>query len=330
MKGSTNDHKEIVIFSSEDGEISVQVDIRGDSVWLNLNQISELFERDKSAVSKHLKDIFKSGELEKNATVAKNATVQQEGSRKVTRTIEYYNLDAILSVGYRINSKRGTQFRKWATRVLNQHLIKGYSLNQKKLLETKLSDIERSLSLLTRTIQQKDTLSDISTEAIHIIQAYAKSWTLLLDYDENSFQTPENGNKSPLHLPYDSCVKAITQIKRELMKETPKSTLFGQERSGQLEGILGNIEQTFDGRPLYETAEERAAHLLYFIIKDHPFSDGNKRIGSFLFLLYLQINSIKPEKVFTDAALVALALLIAESKPTEKDLLIKLIHNLIS
>jgi death-on-curing family protein len=293
-----------------------------------LNQITELFERDKSVISKHIKNIFADGELDSRSTVAKYATVQTEGNKRVTRQIEHYNLDAIISVGYRVNSKRGTLFRQWANSVLKSYMLDGYALNQKSLITKGFSDLEKSISLLSRAISQQEQISHVSQAAIRIIQEYARSWSLLLQYDEKQLKLPTTIHSDRKSLSYEICLSCISDLKKQLMTKKEASDIFGIERARGLESILGNIDQTFASQPLYPSAEEVAAHLLYFVIKDHPFTDGNKRIGSFLFLLYLSLNELKSDTM-NEVTLVALALLVAESKPAEKEFIIPLIVNLL-
>lgn len=318
---------EIIIYE-EKGKILVDVLVEDATVWLSLNQLAELFERDKSVISRHLKNIFDSGELERVSTVAKNATVQIEGGKSVERKIDFYNLDAIISVGYRVNSKRGTQFRQWASRVLQKYLIEGYVLNQKKLLSKGLQELEQSFKLLSRTLCKQEKLSDVSKETIQIFHAYARSWELLLQYDAQNIEIPSSTNLNSTPLEYEYFVSCISDFKSELILKEEASNLFGIERESGLKAILGNLSQTFSSEPLYPTIEEIAAHLLYFVIKDHPFVDGNKRIGSFLFLLYLRMSQIPLAKI-NEVTMVALALLVADSDPSEKNLIIPLIMNLI-
>lgn len=325
---------DIAFFEAPDGEIRLDVRLERETVWLSLKQMAELFDRDKSVVSRHLRNIFDAGELEREATVAKNATVQKEGGREVVRDIEYFDLDAILSVGYRINSKRGTQFRKWATRTLRDHLVQGYTLNEHRLREKGLTEMEQAVRLLARTLSNHELINDQGQAVLDVVTRYARSWRLLLQYDENRLpESPPHPTRPVAELSLDESRRAISGLKQVLMEKSEATSLFGQERGDALDGILGSIEQTFGGEPLYPSVESRAAHLLYFIIKDHPFSDGNKRIGSFMFLLYLDRNGLltKPDgsACFSDNALVAVALLVAESDPAHKDLLIRLILNLL-
>lgn len=272
---------EIVIYTAKDGHIELDVNLAADTVWLSLAQMVQLFGRDKSVISRHLRNIFKINELDREATVANFATVQKEGDREITREIEHYNLDAILSVGYRVNSKEGVQFRKWASQVLKEHLIRGYTTYDKRLAERGLHELQQTLQLLQKTLVHHDMVNDLGQEAIQLILAYTKTWHLLLAYDEDQLKLPEPGINTTSKLTYTMALSAIAALKTDLGARNEATQLFGQERDGGLASILNNIEQTFGGVHLYKTNEEKAAHLLYFVIKDHPFVDGNKRIGSF-------------------------------------------------
>jgi len=319
--------QDLIIFKTEAENISVDVKLEHDTVWLNLNQLAQLFEKDKSVISRHLKNIFKEKELEQSSVVANFATTAADGK---TYQVDYYNLDAIISVGYRVNSKRGIQFRQWASRVLKDHLVQGYSLHQQRLYEKGIDDLKRAMDLLSQTLQRQSLVHEVGLHAIEIINRYAKTWHLLLAYDENRLSLPTPLNESTQTLEYEAALLAIHDLKETLIKKEEATALFGQQRDHhQLQAILGSIHQTFAGSFLYPSCIERAAHLLYFVIKDHPFVDGNKRIGSFLFLVYLQFQE-SPLQRIDDLTLVALALLIAESDPKDKDLMIKLIMNLIT
>ncbi len=324
------EHGEIILYQSKDGRAAMDVYLADDTVWLTLNQMSELFERDKSVISRHLRNIFQTGDLDKQSTVAKNATVQIEGDREVTRDIDWFNLDAIISVGYRVNSKRGTQFRIWATTILKDHLVKGYTLNQRRLAETGIKEAQQVLSLLSNTLDSHDLINDEGRLVLSIVNRYARTWQLLLQYDEDNFPATKTGQITTTILDIDKVRLAITSLKQELDIKGESTNIFGNERGDGLAGIIGAIHQTFGGQDLYPSIEEKAANLLYFVIKDHPFTDGNKRIGSFLFLLFLQMNGLLETKKFDNKALVALALLTAASDPGQKDLLIRLIINLLS
>ena len=313
------------LYSAPDGQGTIEVLVADESVWLNLKQIAELFKRDKSVVSRHIKNIFQSAELEKYQVVAEFATTAADGK---TYQVEYYNLDMIISIGYRINSKQAVQFRQWATQVLKSHLLKGYSLNAYELSKQSLHELYQALDLLKRTLDQSVHILDIGLDAIRIIQYYARSWSLLLQYDENRLRITEKNEFLGFRLEYPQAKEAINSLKNNLIDKQEATKLFGQEKDNTLIAILGNIEQTFDGTFLYASIAERAAHLLYFIIKDHPFTDGNKRIGCLLFLLYLDLNNCLSDKL-NDSALVALTLMVATSDPKEKTLIIRLIVNLI-
>jgi prophage maintenance system killer protein len=312
----------------------VSVRLEGETVWLTLDQMAALFQRDKSVISRHLRNVYQNGELDRKATVAKNATVQQEGRRRVERLMESYNLDAIISVGYRVNSKRGTQFRIWATRTIRDHLIQGYTLHERRLRERGVAELEQAVQLLSRTLTNQALVSPEGKGVLDIVSGYARSWLLLQQYDENRLGIPEQRHPAKVSISYDQAREAIATLKARLLEGGQASALFGQERGGQLAGILGSIEQSFGGQSLYPSIEEKAAHLLYFVIKDHPFSDGNKRIGSFLFILFLRANGYLNDATgaprINDNALVALALLTAESQPQNKDLMIRLIVNLLA
>ena len=317
---------EIVIYQATDGKSSLEVRLYEGSLWLSLNQISELFDRDKSVISRHLNNIFKTSELHREAVVAKNATTAADGK---TYQVEYFNLDAVISVGYRVNSIRGTHFRIWASSVLKDHLIKGYTVNEKRLAEKGLSEMEQAVDLLSRTLQKYEFVSDEGQAILEIVNQYAKSWSLLLQYDENRLERPKDLNTVATRLEYLQSKAAIEMLKSELIEQDEATLLFGQERDQQMKGIFGNILQTFGGQDVYPSIEEKAAHLLYFIIKDHPFIDGNKRIGSFLFIMFLRENEIFEDAGINQNGLVALSLLIAESDAGQKDLLVRLILNLL-
>jgi prophage maintenance system killer protein len=315
---------EVVIYKAKDGHIEISVNLSAETVWLSLNQMSTLFGRDKSVISRHLSNIFKTHELARNSVVANFATTASDGK---IYEVDYYNLDAIISVGYRVNSKEGTYFRQWASNVLKEHLIKGYTTYEKRLAERGLEEMQRSVELLHKTLIRHDLVNDIGAETTRLIMSYAKTWHLLLAYDEGKLPLPPKGRKPLNSLDYDAAVKAITQLKFELSSRREASELFGNEREKGLQSILGNIEQTFGGKMLYTTAEERAAHLLYFVIKDHPFTDGNKRIACLMFLIYLKLQNrvIK----LNENGLVALALLVAESNPSQKYMMVRLTVNLL-
>jgi len=325
---------EIVVYQAPDGEVRVDVRLERETVWLSQRQMAEIFDTSSDNVGLHLKNIFGEGELEEAATTEESSVVQTEGRRQVRRRVKHYNLDAIISVGYRVNSKRGTQFRIWATRTLREHLLRGYTLNERRLAERGLGEIEQAVGLLARTLTSQEQVTDEGRAMLDVVQRYTRSWRLLLEYDEQRLtQRPEKPVAPPASLSLEDARAAAARLREDLGTRGEAGALFGQERGGALAGILGAIEQTFDGDPLYPSAQERAAHLLYFVIKDHPFGDGNKRIGTLLFLESLRRNGLllrtNGEPRLADNAMVALALLIAESEPAQKELMIRLVLNLL-
>ena len=319
---------EVVVYETPDGKMRVDVKLEQETVWLTQRQMAELFGRDRSVITRHINNAFQEGELAAEATCAKFAQVRSEGGREVAREIDHYNLDVIISVGYRVKSLCGTQFRIWATHTLRDHLVRGYTMNERRLAERGLEEARETLNLLTRTLQNQTLVDDTGQAVLELISGYADTWRLLLEYDEDRLATPSGTKQSTSALDFDSVVKVVAEFKCNLMSKNEASSFFGNLRGETLQGILGNIEQTMFGEPLYRSREEKAAHLLYFVVKDHPFTDGNKRTGSLLFLLYLKqeevAHSINPQ------ALTALTLLIAESTPTNKDMMIRLIMNLLS
>ncbi len=321
---------DILIFEASAKQ--VEVHLKGDSLWLTQNQMADLFDVQKPAISKHLKNIFASGELEEAATLSKMETVQREGKRTVSRQVEHYNLDAIISVGYRVNSTHATRFRQWATRVLREHLVQGYTLNQQRLAERGV-EFEQALALLSRTLANQQLVNADRAAVVKVIADYARSWSLLQQYDEQTLASqiqPQN-NMQPLALA--DVLAAIAQLKAELIAKGEASDLFGQLRGEGLASSIATIEQGFGDELLYPNIASRAAHLLYFVIKNHPLADGNKRCGSFLFLWYLRLNQhllAKPvEQLINDHTLVALALLVAESLPAQKELMVRLIEQFV-
>lgn len=320
----------IVIF--ETGDQPVQVRLEGETVWLNLQQLAELFARDKSVISRHLRNIYSEQELMRDATVAKNATVQLEGGREVQREIDYYNLDAIISVGYRVNSARATRFRQWATGVLREYLVEGYSLNQHRLKERGI-EFEQALDLLSRTLANQQLVSAQGEAVLGVIADYARSWSLLQSYDEQSLASKSAAQSGMQSLDLEDVLAAIGQLKADLIAKGEATELFGQLRGEGLASAIATIEQGFGDELFYPNVASRAANLLYLVIKNHPLADGNKRTGSFLFLWYLRLNQhllARPvEALINDNTLVALALLVAESKPDQRELMVKLVEHFV-
>jgi prophage maintenance system killer protein/prophage antirepressor-like protein len=314
---------DIVIFEGD--ARAVEVRLEGETLWLTLQQIADLFGRDKSVVSRHLRNVFAAGELVREAVVAKNATTAADGK---TYQVEYFNLDAIISVGYRVNSSRATRFRQWATRVLREHLTQGYSLNEHRLAQQGLTELEQAVALLGQTLTRQALVSDLGQEVVQLILGYARTWRLLQDYDRGELGVPAGARPARGILALAEAQRALDALAGELRQRGEASELFARDRADGLASILGNLEQSMFGEPLYRTREERAAHLLYFVIKNHPFSDGNKRSGAFLFLLYLRQEGMR--LTLNEQGLTALTLLIAESDPKAKDLMVRLTMNLIA
>ena len=316
---------QVILYKASDGKIRLDVHLEQDTVWLTQAQMAELFGRERSVITKHVQNVFREGELDTNSVCAKFAHTAQDGK---TYQVDHYNLDVIISVGYRVKSNQGTAFRQWATRILREYLVQGYTFNQARLAERGLNEARQTLDLLARTLQNQALVDDTGRAVLELITSYADTWRLLLEYDEDRLIPPSSARPSVGVLDFTRASNAIADFKRELMARKEATQLFGNLRGEALQGILGSIEQTMFGEALYRTREEKAANLLYLVIKDHPFSDGNKRIGSFLFMLYLQqegmVHKINPQ------ALTALALLIAESAPVAKDLMIRLIMNLLA
>ena len=319
----------IKIYQSENGHTQLNVQLDRDTVWLNLNQMVELFERDKSVISRHIGNIFRENELVKNSVVAKNATTAADG--KVYQ-VDYYNLDVIISVGYRIKSKRGTQFRIWANKVIKDFLIKGYALNEQRLSQQneQLKELQESVKILGDVLNIKPLSNDESTGLLRIISEYAYALDILDQYDYQKLEIRNTYGKETYRITYEEAMAQIMTAK----KAHGNSDLFGREKDDSFKSSISTIYQTFDGTELYPSMEEKAANLLYFITKNHSFSDGNKRIAAFLFLYFLERNGILKDengnKRIADNALVALTLMIAVSKPEEKETMVKVIVNLIN
>lgn len=315
----------IELYKSSNGETQIEVRFENETVWLSLNQIAELFNRDKSVISRHLKNIFSTEELNKNSVVAKNATTALDGK---TYQVDFYNLDAIISIGYRVNSKQGTQFRIWATKRLKEYLIQGYSINQNRLKE-----LNQLIQIIAETDNNANEINE-TKGLLNILTKYTKSFILLNQFDSNNLELKSLSENITYEIDYNEACKVISELKIKLIEQKEATELFGNQKDKSFEGILRSITQTFDGIYLYPTIEEQASNLLYFVIKNHPFSDGNKRIGAFLFIWFLEKNKHllknNGENKINDNALIALALLVAQSNPNEKELMIKLICNLIN
>ncbi len=314
---ATDKQDSLIFYKSEDGNIQLNVKLEKDTVWLTQSQMSNLFGVDRTVIVRHIRNIYKSAELCEDATCAKNAQVQEEGGRTVRRTIPYYNLDMIISVGYRVNSKNATQFRIWATSILKQYLIKGYAINDQRLQQ--LGEVIRIMKRTQNELDAKQVLS--------VIENYSTALTLLDDYDHQCMKRPE-GSKTTYVLSYEECRNLIDQ-----MRFNADSDLFGHEKDDSFKGSIGNIYQSFGGEDVYPSLEEKAANLLYFVTKNHSFSDGNKRIAATVFLYFLDKNGIlydeNGNKRIADYTLVALTIMIAESRTEEKEMMVSIIMNCI-
>lgn len=323
---------QIIIYQTPDNQTQVEVQFEGETFWLTQEQIAILFERDRTVITKHLKNIFKEGELVEDVVCANFAHTTKHGALKgktQEKTVKYYNLDAILSVGYRVNSKRGTQFRQWATQRLKDYLVQGYAINQKRLEELgkMVQLIEQSGKTEALQLQEAKGLLDI-------LSHYTRSFVLLNQYDSHNLQTDKLNENITYEIQYDEAKAAIAELKKQLIAKQEATELFGNEKDEGFRSSLQAIVQTFGEQYLYPSIEEQAAHLLYFVIKNHSFSDGNKRIGAFLFIWFLEKNKHRfkqsGELKINDNGLTAIALLVAQSNPEEKELMVKLIINLIN
>jgi prophage maintenance system killer protein len=330
----TEDHLEqqaldqVILFQAADGQVSLDVRLEEDTVWLSQAQMAELFGRERSVITRHVRNVFREGELPEQSNVH---FLHIAGA---DRPVGFYNLDVIISVGYRVKSPRGTQFRIWATQVLRQHLIQGYTLHQRRLQERGLGELQQALALMARTLSSRGLVSDEGQAVLEVVQRYSRAWRWLLAYDEDRLPPiTAEPDGSPEALKLEEAQRAIETLRADLARCGEATPLFGLDNRQALGGILGAIEQTFDGQPLYPTAQLRAAHLLYFVIKDHPFADGNKRIGTLLFLEFLRRNQLlllaDGQPRIADNGMAALALLIAESAPQQKELMIRLVIALL-
>lgn len=320
---------EIVIYQAQDGQTSIDVRLEKETVWLTLNQLATLFNRDKSVISRHISNIFKESELDANSVVAKNATTGPDGK---TYQVEHFNLDVIISVGYRVKSPQGTQFRIWANKVLKDYLIKGYSVNEKRLKEQsqQLEQLKQTVKLLGNVLENQPLNSDQANGLLKVITDYTYALDVLDQYDHQVLEIRETTKDEFFRISYKEAMAAINGLRDKF----GGSSLFGNEKDESFQGSLAAIYQTFGGEDLYRSVEEKAAHLLYFVIKNHSFSDGNKRIAAFLFVWFLEKNKLlykeDGSRRIADNALVALTLMIAESKPEEMEMMVKVVVNLIN
>ena len=320
----------IVIYQTEDGQTQIDVRLENETVWLTQAQMVELFQTTKQNVSLHLNNLYKEGELKKEGTVKEYLTVQQEGKRKVSRIVKYYDLDVIISIGYRVKSKRGTAFRIWARKVLKDYLVKGYAVNE-RIRKEQIGELRQLVGMLGRTIQSQPLLSTDETNALfEVVTDYTYALDTLDNYDYERLAIDKTTKDEPFHATYENAMEAINGLREKFSG----SVLFGNEKDDSFKSSIGQIYQTFGGEELYPSVEEKAAMLLYLVTKNHSFSDGNKRIAATLFLWFLNNNGIlyreDGSKRLADNTLVALTLMIAESRTEEKDVMVKVVVNLIN
>jgi prophage maintenance system killer protein len=316
-------NNKVVIYQAKSGAIELRGDFAKETVWATLDQMAGIFGRDKSVISRHLKNIFNEGELTRISVVAKNATTAADG--KIYQ-VEYYNLDVILSVGYRVNSKTATQFRQWATKTLRTHIIDGYTINKSRIVKNYavFLDAVEKIKLLLPESGTVDAKS-----ALELIKMFADTWVSIDAYDKDAFPT-SGASKKQVSITASELASSLLEFKVELQKSGQAGDLFGAERqTGSVAGILGNVLQSFGGKDLYPSVDEKAAHLLYFMIKNHPYSDGNKRHGAFSFIWFLKRTGLLRTDKMTPTALTALTLFIAESDPAHKDRMIGLVLMLL-
>jgi len=325
------ENSEIIIYQTEDGSTRIDVRMENETVWLSQAQMVELFQTTKQNVSLHINNAFAEGELTSEATVKEYLTVKNEGNRRVTRSVLYYNLDVIISVGYRVKSLRGTQFRRWATGVLRNHLVQGWTLDRARF-ERNAAELEAALALVRKAARSPDLLAETGRGLVEIVSRYTQTFLLLQRYDEGLLTKPD-GTTGGVTPSLDEVRHSIASLKADLMSRGEASDLFGLEHGDALAATLGNLDQSVFGEPIYPTIERKAAHLLYFIIKNHPLVDGNKRSGAFLFVDFLNRNNAlirDNQPVINDVGLAALALLVAESAPAQKETMIRLIENMLA
>jgi len=314
----------LVIYQAPDGAVELEVRLEGENLWLSQRQMSSLFAKDTDTIGLHLRNIFEEGELEESATTEDSSVVQQEGKRKVKRTVRFYNLDAILSVGYRVNSKRGTQFRIWATRVLRDHLLQGYTFNQRRLKE-----LNQAVELITETANRRDISGDEAKALLAVVGDYNRALELLDDYDHKRVDRPPARGTVIHTLGYEEALRIVDRLR----STSSKSSVFGVAIDKGLESALGAIMQTAGGAEVYPSLEEKAAQMLYMVVKNHAFVDGNKRIAAALFLWFLERNGAlitgNGQAIISNATLVAVTLMIAASRPEEKDVLVHIVTHLL-
>ena len=316
---------DIVIY--EDGNIELKVEFDGETVWLRQNEIAQIFDKDRTVITRHINKILKDNEVDEKSNVQKMHIANSD------KPVKFYSLDIVLAVGYRTNSAKAIKFRQWASKILKQYILHGYAINKTQLQQKKLDELTQTLQLIQQSLETKELSTVEAKGFVEIISNYAKSWALLQGYDDQSLQDVVEHRESKFILDYDEAQEAIAELKKVLMLKGEATQLFGQEKAGEFKGNLLNIYQSFGGEDLLPSMEQKAANLLYYVIKGHPFNDGNKRIGAYLFVLFLHKNGIlhksNGEAKINDNALASLALLVATSAPDQKEIIIKLVMNML-
>ena len=311
----------------EDGNIELKVEFDGETVWLRQNEIAQIFDKERSVITRHINKILKDKEVDEKSNVQKMHIANSD------KPVKFYSLDIVLAVGYRTNSAKAIRFRQWASKVLKQYIIEGYALNKKQLQRKKLDELTQTLQLIRQSIENSELGNQEAKGFIEIISNYAKSWALLQGYDDQTLQEVVEHREQKFILDYDEAKEAIAELKKALVAKGEATQLFGQEKAGEFKGNLLNIYQSFGGEDLLPSVEQKAANLLYYVIKGHPFNDGNKRIGAYLFVLFLHKNGVlhkaNGEAKINDNALASLALLVATSAPEQKEIIIKLVMNML-
>jgi prophage maintenance system killer protein len=323
--------EQLVIYTSEDGSVQTEVRLEHDTVWLTQKQMADLFQTSKQNISLHIKNCFLEGELSKNGTVKEYLTVQTEGKRKIERMVEYYNLDVIISVGYRVKSLRGTQFRIWANRILKEHLIQGYTINEKRLIAQrhKLQSLKETIVLVERSLEKEGQTAVEAKNLVSLLAEFAKGLDLLDDYDHNNLETKGKNTNSAIRITTKEFLSVVDALRKEY-----DSDLFGKQKDDSFDSSVNQIYQTFNGEDVYPTTECKAANLLYLVTKNHSFVDGNKRIAAAVFIYFLEKNKMlykkNGEKIIDNDSLAAITLLIAVSKPEEKETMIKIVMTILN
>lgn len=319
---------DVEVYQNEEGSFALKVPVQWESVWLNANQMSQLFGRDKSVISRHIRNVFQEGELIRDSVIAKFATTATDGK---TYQVEHFNLDVVISVGYRVKSQQGVRFRQWATSILREHLINGYTVDQKRLVEN-VDELSKALEMIRRSAGQIEHLEE-GRGLVDVISRYTQTFLWLQQYDEGRLSEPE-GQRGGWLMPLEEAKSALRELKTQLMDKGEATALFAKDKEDGLAAIWGALNQSAFGEDVYPSVESKAAHLLYFVVKNHPFTDGNKRSAACLFVYFLHDNgrlfNNEGDPVFNEAGLAALTLLVAESDPKEKDTVIRLILNLLA